>query len=152
VSSIRSTAVPTGTPRPARRLLGNDRREMWSSFQPRSDRGAVTVEAAIALLALVFLLAVLSWFLVVISAQLRIGDAARAAARVAARGESYAAVRAEARKISPNASVAVDRTGTGQGARVVVSVTDRMLPPTGMFSGIGAVVLRSEATALLETP
>lgn len=121
-------------------------------MQARSDRGAITIEAAIALLAMVFLLIVLSWFLVVISAQLRIGDAARAAARVAARGESYAVIRDEAHRISPNSSVAVDRTGTGPGSRVVVRVTDHMQPPTGIFSRIGAVDLGSEATALLETP
>ena len=152
MSPNRLTAVPTGTSRPARRLSGSWRRERWFSLPAGGDRGAVTVETAIALLALVFLLTVLSWFLVVISAQLRIGDAARAAARVAARGESYAAIRDEARKISPDASVAVDTTGTGPGARIVVRVTAQMSPPTGMFSGIGAVAVESEATALLETP
>lgn len=53
-----------------------------------SDRGAVTVEAALALSSLLFVLSLLIGVMSAVGAQLRCLDAAREATRLIARGES----------------------------------------------------------------
>ena len=71
------------------------------------DRGAVTVEAALALCSLVIVLALALAAVYAVAAQLRCVDAAREAARLTARGEQ---ARAEqlAKKIAPRGA-AVER-------------------------------------------
>jgi hypothetical protein len=72
----------------------------------------VTAEAAVAVPALVLLLGMLLWGLGAVAAQTRCGDAARAGARAAARGEPAAAVVAAARSAAPGgAEVRTDREG-----------------------------------------
>ncbi|GAA4419722.1 hypothetical protein GCM10023169_10680 [Georgenia halophila] len=75
----------------------------------RGDHGSVTAELAVVLPAVVMLLAVLLTAAAAAGTQVRVSDAARAAARAAALGESEAAV------------VAVARDLAGEGAAVVVS-------------------------------
>ncbi|WP_324604837.1 Rv3654c family TadE-like protein [Streptomyces sp. NRRL F-2890] len=65
------------------------------------ERGYVTAETAIVAPALVALLAMLLWALGAVATQLRCGDAARAAARAAARGEPASVVLAVARAAAP---------------------------------------------------
>ncbi|MEU6484516.1 TadE family type IV pilus minor pilin [Streptomyces sp. NPDC046887] len=79
---------------------------------PRSDRGYVTAEAAVALPALVFFTLALVWTLTAVAAQIQCVDAARAGARAAARSEPSVAVVAAARSAAPKgARVAVGRSG-----------------------------------------
>jgi hypothetical protein len=112
----------------------------------------VTVEAAISLLGVAIVMAVLVWLLVVLDAQLRAGDAARGADRVAARAQPYVDVVAEAHRISPGAAVDVSRLPGRTGERVVVVVRRTISAPLGPLASIGTVEVSSRATALLESP
>lgn len=76
------------------------------------ERGFVTAETAVVVPSLVLLLAMLLWSLGAAGAQLRCGDAARAGARAAARGETTAVVVEVAREAAPaGARVRVVRDG-----------------------------------------
>ncbi|MFF0276055.1 TadE family type IV pilus minor pilin [Streptomyces sp. NPDC004330] len=108
----------------------------------RSDRGFVTVEAALALPVLALFTVTLLWGLAAAAAQIRCVDAARAGARVAARAEPPAAAESAARSAAPEgARVAVTRSGDLW--RVTV---EAVAPGPG---GMG-VTLRAEAAALAE--
>ncbi|HET8971603.1 MAG TPA: TadE family type IV pilus minor pilin [Candidatus Nanopelagicales bacterium] len=133
---MRPQRLPAGSTRPA----------------GREQRGAVTVEAAVSLLALGLVLVALVWFLAVVGAQLRAGDAARAAARLAARDQPYTDVAAEARRIAPGAHVDQFRSSGPDGTRVVVVVRELMAPPLGPFSRLGSFEVSGRASALLEAP
>ncbi|MFB7721006.1 TadE family type IV pilus minor pilin [Nocardia sp. NPDC056100] len=97
-----------------------------------------TVEAAIALAALVTVLVLCIAALLAVSAQVRCVDAAREAARLTARGEAAKAVPAGQRVAPPHASITV----RSEGDLVVAVVTVRapLLPLT----------LRAEAVAVRE--
>jgi hypothetical protein len=105
----------------------------------------VTVEAALALLALTVVLAAVVWALGVLAAQLALGEASRAAARSAARGEPTSAVVAEARRLVPDANVTVRE----QGDHVVVEARRTVHPP-GLLARWGAVDLAATAIAAAE--
>ncbi|MGW4700862.1 TadE family type IV pilus minor pilin, partial [Streptomyces sp. NPDC004285] len=78
----------------------------------RSDRGFVTVEAALVLPVLAVFTVTLLWALAAAAAQIRCVDAARAGARVAARSEPVASAEAAARAAAPEgAPGAVARAG-----------------------------------------
>jgi Flp pilus assembly protein TadG len=105
------------------------------------DRGAVTVEAALALCSLVTVLALVLAAVSAVAAQLRCVDAAREAARLTARGEQD---RAEllARRIAPRgATVAVTVHGDEILARVSAD------PVAGLLPGID---VGAEAAAVME--
>lgn len=138
-----ASAAPAGTTRPAPGARAGGRR--WQT-------GAVTVEAAVTILGLALVLTVLAWFLVVLGAQLRANDAARAAARLAARAQPYADVSDEAHRIAPGVTVDLAREPSAAGDRVIVTVRQRISPPLGPFSGVGAMDVSARATALLEAP
>jgi hypothetical protein len=88
-----------------------------------SDRGSATAEIAVALPALVVVTAAAIAVVAIVTAQLRCLDAAREAARAAARGESPAAVQDLARRVAPRgAAVVVGPAGD----RVSVAVTTRV--------------------------
>jgi hypothetical protein len=131
----RHLGVPAGIRRPGPHLT------------PRTscDRGAVSVEAAFGIAALVLVLGALLWCLSLLGAQLAVGEAARAAARVAARGDDAGAVRAEAHRLVGDAEVVV----RVEADHVVVEVTRSVTPP-GALARWGAVRLRADATALVE--
>jgi len=107
----------------------------------------MTVEAAFAMLGLVAVVAALAWCLAVIGAQLAVGEAARAAARVAARGEPSAAVGDEAHRLVPDAVVQIRVD-----ADHVVVHLQRTVTLPGAFARWGGIDLRAEAVALVETP
>jgi len=109
------------------------------------DRGAVAVESALALLVLLVVLLAGAWCLLAVLGQLGVGEAARAAARVAARGEPVPAVVAEARRLVSGADVQVRR----EGDHVVIDV-ERPVSPPGPWARWGAVRLHAEAVALVE--
>jgi len=103
-----------------------------------SAHGMVTAEAALVIPVLVALAAALAWVVALGVVQVRLVDAAREGARLAARGESAAQVQAAALSAAPAGSrVRVGRDGTSWVAEVSVEVgTDLplvgLLPPVGM--------------------
>ena len=111
----------------------------------QEECGAATVEAAFGILALLVVVTALVWCLSLLVAQLAVGEAARAAARVAARGDDLAAVRDEAHRLVGDAVVVV-RTDSGH---VVVEVSRSVTAP-GALARWGAVELHADATALVE--
>jgi Flp pilus assembly protein TadG len=108
---------------------------------PAGDRGAVTVEAALALCSLVTVLALALAAVSAVAAQLRCVDAAREAARLTARGEQDRAEQL-ARRIAPRgATVAV----TVHGDEVIARVSAN--PVAGLLPGID---VGAEAAAVME--
>jgi len=110
------------------------------------DAGAVTVEAALSLLAMVGVVGALVWGMSLVGAQLTVAEASRAAARAAARGEGYALVADEARRLVPGAAVDVRDVG----GRVEVEVVGTVSPP-GPFARFGDVRIGSVSVADVET-
>lgn len=110
------------------------------------DDGYVTAEAAVVLPALVVLLGAALWAIAVAVAQVRCVDAARDAARAAARGEPDSAVVAAADAAGPPGC---DVEVSHQGGRVVVTVRARVGPAGGALAAIPAPV--AEATAVAES-
>ncbi|GAA4056572.1 TadE family type IV pilus minor pilin [Nonomuraea soli] len=83
----------------------------------------MTAETAAVLPALVAVLAAALWLVQVVGAQLECVDAARAAARAAARGEPLADVEHRARAATrPDALIAVDRATDLTHVRITVHV------------------------------
>ena len=68
----------------------------------RSDKGFATAEAAVVLPVLLLVLGLAVGVLVAVSAQLRCVDAARATARVAARGDTDAQARDAGARVAPS--------------------------------------------------
>lgn len=108
---------------------------MRSAREGAADSGYATAETAVALPSLMVVLAMSVWVLVCVGAQLRCVDAARAAARSAARGDPFSAAAASGRRLAPADSV-VRLAPSGSEVRVDVSVSLRpfgralqLLPP-----------------------
>lgn len=111
---------------------------------PRRERGSVTAEAALVLPVLVVLLTVAVGTVSAVTAQLRCVDAAREAARAAARGEStQTAVELASRAGPAGARINVD-SGV---ERIVVTVTAEVPIGGGLLP---AVTVRGEAVAVPE--
>lgn len=100
-----------------------------------ADRGAVTVEAAFALCALVTFLAVAIGAVVATGASVRCIDAARELARLAARGEPERG-RVVAAELAPSGAVLAVEQVDGT---VVASVTARLVGPLPLEVGSRAV-------------
>ncbi len=99
-----------------------------------SERGGVTAETALALPALAVVAAAIIGLGQVGVAQLRCVDAARVAARLAARGEPAGAVHQRAAAAAPaGASVRV-----ATGAEVTVAVTAQVSLPFGLSLEVGS--------------
>jgi len=111
----------------------------------RPDTGAVTVEAAVSLLALAGVVGMLLFGIGLLGAQLAVGEASRVAARAAARGEAPASVVVEARRLAPGAEVVL----RGSGDRVEVEVI-RLVTPPGLLARLGPFRLAAVSTAALE--
>jgi Flp pilus assembly protein TadG len=105
------------------------------------DRGAVTVEAALALCSLVVVLALVLAAVSAVAAQLRCVDAAREAARLTARGDQDRAVEL-ARRVAPRGAVV---TVTVRGDEITARVS--VNPVAGMLPGI---TVGAQAAAILE--
>jgi Flp pilus assembly protein TadG len=113
-----------------------------------NDSGSATAETAVALPALVFVLGLCVWALSVVSATLRCADAARAAARVAARNEPAAAVTAAARRAAGRPVTTEVRP---DGDLVTVRVAIRVAPGGGLLARlVPAVTVRQDSTARVE--
>ena len=111
----------------------------------RAEDGAVAVETALSLVALVAVVGMLLFGVGLLGAQLAVGEAARCAARAAARGETGAVVVEEARRVATDADVVVDHAGD----RVQVTVA-RVVTPPGLLARLGTFRLSAVATAGLE--
>ena len=105
-----------------------------------SEDGMVTAEAAAVLPSLVLLLAMGLTAVLTVGAQLKLVDAAREAARVAARGDSTAQATSAAERLGPDhMHVAVHEAG----GTVSVDVTARVRP----FGVLPGFTLHAHATA-----
>lgn len=92
----------------------------------RGERGAVTVELALAMPVLVAVLGLVLWAVSAAGLAMDCTDAARAGARAAARGDSEAAVRALIERTGPrHAVLSLER----RGGLVTVTVRARTAPP-----------------------
>jgi hypothetical protein len=111
------------------------------------DRGSVTAETAVLLPVLVVVLAAAVWVLACLAAQLECVDAARAAARAAARGDAPTAVRATGQRLGPDGAVVVQSRGDGL---VEVLVRAEVRPFGGVLRGLPAVPVSGRATAAVE--
>lgn len=115
-----------------------------SGGKRRGERGSVTAEAALVLPILVVLLTVGVGTVSAVTAQLRCIDAAREAARAAARGEAMQTVVELAARAAPEgAQVTVDHGAE----RIVVTVTAQVPIGGGLLP---AVTVHGDAVALPE--
>jgi hypothetical protein len=113
------------------------------------DGGMVTAEFALALPALVLALVVVLWALSAAGASMRCGDAARAGARAAARGEAAPAVEAAVRQVGPRGALVATSTA---GGLVTVRVEARVAPPGALLSRLPALHVVGRAVAAVEAP
>ncbi len=120
---------------------------MSDQNQPRvRDRGSVSAEMAVVLPVLMVVLAIAVWVLSAVSGQLRCADAAGAGVRLAARGESTAAVQAAVAATAPRGAT-VRVVERGEQVEVVVGVH---LRPFGTRVRLPGVHVTGRAVALLE--
>jgi len=120
---------------------------MVTVVRPRTARGAVTAEAAVVVPLLVALALGLVWLVSLAATQVRVVDAAREAARTAARGEDDTSVVAAGRKVAPEGSrFRVTRAQD----EVTVRVDADVRGPGGIFRFLPSVAVTSEAVAAEE--
>ena len=135
-------------PLPARRGLARHRRSRLTQGLPGGGEwGMVTAEFAVVLPAVVLVLALSLGALGLALDQVRCVDAARAGARAASRGDSYAAVLLVARRAAPSGAL-VSLETSDELVRVSVESPSRVagsLLPTGLRA-------RSTASAARESP
>lgn len=112
-------------------------------------RGAVTAEIAAALPALVFVVAAAVWVVAIALAQLRCADAAREAARAAARGDSPAVVSELAEAAGPDGATVRVRV---EGDLVTVEVSAKVPVPVPFGERVPAPTVRASAAAVREAP
>ena len=116
--------------------------------RPNGTRGSATAETAVLLPVLFVVLAACVGVLVCVAAQLKCVDAARAAARAAARGDGPAVVQDVGRRLAPpGASV---RLSGGDGDTVRVSVRAEVRPFGDVLRVLPAVEVGGSATAARE--
>ena len=94
------------------------------SSSTEQDRGFATAETAMVLPALMAVVSMVLGVVVAVGAQLRCVDAARGAARVAARGDSEAVIRQAAQRAAPRGATVTIRR---RGGLVEVEVRARVL-------------------------
>lgn len=115
--------------------------------RPTGSRGSATAETAVLLPVLVVVLVAAVWVLACVAAQLKCVDAARAAARAAARGDDAASVRAVGERLAPpRADV---RLSAGDGT-VSVHVQAQVRPFGSVLRVLPALPVSGRATAAVE--
>ena len=114
----------------------------------RSERGAVTAELALGLPLLLAVTVGLVWLLAAATAQVRVVDAAREAARVAARGDGTEAARPWGGGSRPRGAEVVVRGGRRRGAGR--GRGPGSTGPGGLFDFLPGVTVRSTAVAVAE--
>jgi Flp pilus assembly protein TadG len=115
----------------------------------RGEAGAVTAELALALPLLVALTSGLVWMLALGTAQVRVVDASREAARAVARGDDQASAVAVARRIAPKGALV--RVSVADG-RVTVTTIAEVRGPGGLLGDLPGISVEAEAVALPEDP
>lgn len=113
----------------------------------RTERGAVTAELAAVLPVACLLLLVLGWVLSLLVTQVRVVDAARETARVAARGEPIATAVDHGRRVAPGAARITVRRGHDL---VRVSVVTHAGPQGGLLGLLPDVEVTAVAVAAVE--
>lgn len=114
----------------------------------RGEHGAVTAELALGLPLLLALTVGLVWMLTLATAQVRVVDASREAARVVARGDGEETARRIAQQVAPQGAQVSVAT---QGDRVVVETVATVAGPGGWLAGtLPGVTVDSRAVAVLE--
>jgi hypothetical protein len=114
-----------------------------------SSRGAVTAEIAAALPTLVVIVMAAVWLVLVALAQLRCADAAREAARAAARGEDTAVASRLAETVGPDGANVQIRV---EGDLVTVEVSATVPFPLPFGDDLPAPTVHAQAAAVLEVP
>lgn len=119
------------------------------SRRRRGDRGAVTAELALGLPLLLAVTIGLVWLLALGTAQVRVVDGAREAARALARGDPEPTAFARAERVAgPGSRVtAIYRAG-----EVIVTVSRELAGPGGLFDTWTGVRLHADAVAATEVP
>ena len=114
----------------------------------RQESGAVTAETAMALPMIVIFALSMAWLVSVGITQVRALDAAREAARAAARSEGGPDAASLGRRVAPSGS----RISVGHGGgTVVVTVSSPVRGPAGLFGHLaGGFRVRAEAVAAQE--
>jgi Flp pilus assembly protein TadG len=107
----------------------------------------VAAETAVVLPVLVALVLGLVWLVALGATQVRVVDAAREAARAAARGEQDGAAVASGRRVAPDGTRFTVRR---RGEQVVVTATADVRGPGGLFRFLPGVRVASEAVAAEE--
>jgi Flp pilus assembly protein TadG len=116
--------------------------------QPGSgERGAVTAELAMAVPLLLAVTLGMVWLLTLGTAQVRMVDATREAARAVARGEATVVALERGRQVAPQGAVL---TVTTLDDRVVVSGTVEIDGVGGLFEVLPSVELTAEAVSARE--
>lgn len=105
------------------------------------DEGSITVEAALGLAGLTVVTVLLLAGLTLLTGQLRCTDAAREAARLAARGQPQEAAAAVHQIAPPGASLEIEQSGEA------ITVKVRATPAGGLLPTVG---LQATAYALAE--
>ncbi|HET6563434.1 MAG TPA: TadE family type IV pilus minor pilin [Marmoricola sp.] len=113
----------------------------------RSERGAVTAEAAAVLPVLLLVTFLMVWLVSVATAQVRVVDAAREAARQAARGEPDAVAVSHGAQVAP-AGAAFTVSRSDRQVRVVAAAEVR--GPGGLFAFLPGLTVEAETVAVRE--
>lgn len=111
-----------------------------STDPPATDRGAVTVEAAIALSALTLVFALVLAGTTSVIGQLRCADAAREAARLIARGQPQLAQEAVVRIAPQGAQLNVDTEGENVKVEVRVQAAAGLLPDVQLAAVVHTIL------------
>ena len=109
----------------------------------------MTAELALGLPLVLAVTIGLAWLLAVGSAQIRVVDASREAARAVARGDEESAARSLAQRIAPGGS-SVDIAVEGD--RVTVTSSAEVGGPGGLFDFMSSVTVSSRSVASMEEP
>ena len=107
----------------------------------------MTAEAAVAVPVLLALVLGATWLVSLAATKVRVVDAAREVARVAARGEDDATAVGHGEDVAPGGTRFTVRRG---GDRVVVEATTSVEGPGGLFAFLPAVTVESRAVAAEE--
>lgn len=113
----------------------------------RGQRGAVTAEAAVVIPVLLSLAMGATWFVALAVTKVRVVDAAREVARVAARGDTDAEAVAHGRQVAPDGTRFTVRRAAGD---VLVDARVAVTGPGGLLAFLPAVTVESEAVAAEE--
>jgi Flp pilus assembly protein TadG len=113
----------------------------------RDESGAVTAEAAAVLPVLLAVTLLMVWLVSVATAQVRVVDAAREAARQAARGEPDAVAVGHGAQVAPaGATISVARSAD----EVRVTATAEVAGPGGLFTFLPGLTVEAETVAVRE--